>query len=653
MGKIAIQQMSVANYILATAGHVDHGKSALVRVLTGIDPDRLPEEKARGITIDLGFAHLDLAAPKSAAPVETYRLGVVDVPGHEDFVKNMVAGVGSIDLALLVVAADDGWMPQTEEHLQILCYMGVSHGVVALTKIDLAESEESLREQIRRKLEGTPLAEAPIVATSVVTGRGMDDLKAALSQELARTPPQPDIGKPRLAVDRVFTLHGIGTVATGTLTGGTLNRGQAVAVQPGGTPAKIRTLQSYNHEVEQAVPGSRVALNVPDLHAGETSRAVASISRGSIVTLPGLGHDTDTLDVLVEVSARSEPARRLKEGTRVRLHHGSGNTPASVYFHGANSISPGQRIPAQLRLEAPIFAFIGDRFILRDWPEQHTLAGGIVLDPHAPRRGFRSEERRQFLQSRAAAGADVAVFVASEIMRAGTAVKTSLLVESRFSAARIADALERLIADGSVAALGEKVAGAPWWGSIRTRAIEAIDAEHRKRPEEAGMRLVDLRHALFKDSPQSDVFDELVADLCRRGCVKSGVSIRRVDHRPVLPPRLQPAGARLRAALAAKPLEPPSRKELTPDALAQQALRFLLQTGEAVEIGDDVVLHAAHYQRAVETVRTFLRTRGSATVSELKQALNTSRRIMVPLAEKLDRDGITLRKGDMRVLRQS
>src|SRR6059036_1567265 len=225
--------MTVRNFIMATAGHVDHGKSSLVKALTGIDPDRLPEEKARGITIDLGFAHLELSSTTNDQP-SAFHVGLIDVPGHEDFVKNMVAGVGSIDLALFVVAADDGWMPQTEEHLQILSYLGVNCAVVALTKIDLVESQEMVAARLRERLANSPFADAPIVPTSVLTARGLDELKATLVRILGDTPLPRDIGKPRLPVDRVFTLRGIGTVVTGTLTGGTLRRGQTVVIQPSG-----------------------------------------------------------------------------------------------------------------------------------------------------------------------------------------------------------------------------------------------------------------------------------------------------------------------------------------------------------------------------------------------------------------------------------
>lgn len=643
--------MTLIHYILATAGHVDHGKSALVRAISGIDPDRLPEEKARGITIELGFAHLDLPAPKEMAADTVYRIGIVDVPGHEDFVKNMVAGVGSIDLALLVISAKDGWMPQTEEHLQILSYAGVARGVVALTMADLVESTDAVAAQVREKLRGSPLAEAPIVVTSAVSGKGLDELKGSLASELSRTPPQRDLGKPRLAVDRAFILRGAGTVVTGTLAGGTLHRGQAVVVEPGATPARIRSIQSYNREVEQATPGSRVALNLPDLHAGQSAHGGPCVGRGNVITLPDLGRGSDTLDVLLEMSDRRGAARPLKEGTRVRLHHGSGNVPATAYFLGATAIAPGDRILAELRLETTVFAFVGDRFIVRDWSEQQTLAGGVVLDADASRRGFRTPQRQRFLRARADRLFDATTFISTNLAQDGAAARPSLLLKSRFERSEIESAIEKLASDQRLVARSNWVADSEWWKGLRQKSIDAIDATHRSHPQEVGLRLTELRKLLGKQASRAEVFEALVDELCQNGCARAGISIRRLTHRPTLPAHLQPAGVRVRKSLSAKPMEPPSKKELAPDALTQQALRFLLQSGEAVEVGDELVLHADHYQRAIEEIRAHIQSRGGATVSELRQVLNTSRRVMVPLLEKLDREGITLRQGDKRILR--
>src|SRR6266404_6020116 len=368
--------MTEKHFVLATAGHVDHGKSALVKALTGIDPDRLPEEKARGISIELGFAQLILPGSDE----QRFHVGIVDVPGHENFVRNMIGGIGSIDLALLVVAADDGWMPQTEEHLQILIYLGVKRALIALTKSDLGRIEH-VAAQIRHQLRDTAFTTAYIIPTSVRTGEGINNLKRALALELATLPPQRDIGKARLFVDRAFTLRGIGTVVTGTLTGGKLRRGQNVIVQPQNVPSRIRSIQSHGRDLEFAGPGMRTALNLPDAATGTSATA---IKRGDVITIGDVAA-TAALDVLLERSPRlhgKDPvARALKNGISVYVHHGTSRVRAKIALLEAEAIGIGQSAIAQLRLASPILAMLGDRFVIRDPFEQHTIAGGIVLDP--------------------------------------------------------------------------------------------------------------------------------------------------------------------------------------------------------------------------------------------------------------------------------
>ena len=653
--------MTAKHFIVATAGHVDHGKSALVKALTGIDPDRLPEEKARGITIDLGFANLELTAPSTINHQRStvFRLGIVDVPGHEDFVKNMVAGVGSIDLALFVVAADDGWMPQTEEHLQILTYLGITRAVVALTKIDLVGNETIAAQAIREKLSDTPFANSPIVPTSVISGRGLDELKESLAGVLADTPSPRDIGKPRLPVDRVFTLRGIGTIVTGTLTGGTFSRGQGVVIQPTGKPTRIRTIQSHNRDVETSSPGTRTALNLADISVatkGATVSSDAGVRRGEVITMTGSGGPSDTLDVLLEKSARlaggkSLPARPLKDGALVRVHHGSGNFPARILLSDQKQIGAGERAIAQLRFASPVFVFAGDRFIVRDWAEQATLAGGVVLDPDASRKYFRSEAQRKCLERLPRSFHDVAACAKAQLERDGITRRASLLLKFGFSAKEVAETVAWLEQVGKVTVAGELVADATWWKAIRQRAADAIDAEHKTHPDHAGLTLHGLRSAIESELSLTEVFDALVADLCRTGFVQEGFTIKRATHRPALPPQLQAAGAKLRTALTNKPFDPISRKELTADTAAQEALRFLLQSGEAVEISAEVVLSADALARATKIIKDYLREHGSATVSELRKVVGSSRRIVVPLLERLDRNGITRREADKRVLR--
>jgi selenocysteine-specific elongation factor len=628
------------HYIVATAGHVDHGKSALINALTGTDPDRLPEEKARGITIDLGFAHLELPSPVSLSPIH---VGIVDVPGHEDFVKNMVAGVGAIDLALLIVAADDGWMPQTEEHLQILSYFGVRRAVVSLTKADLAADEAVAVSEVRQDLEGSVFAEAPIVPTSVVTGRGLDTLKSTLARELSAAPPPRDIGKPRLAVDRVFTLAGAGTVVTGTLVGGRLQRGQAVVIQPGGQPARIRRIQSHGRDVEVSGPGTRTALNLADVDP------IAGVHRGDVIALPEMGDASDCLDVMLDVSPRAH--KPVKNGVRVRVHHGSGNVAAHIALGAGKELAVGQRIAAQLRLDAPVYLCAGDHLTVRDWSEQHTLAGAIVLDPDATRRAFRHDVRQQWLERLAASLDTPAEFVAAYVVRDRAVRRARAFVKTRFSKQDIDDATDQLVREGKVIAAGDMLVVAASWAAVTRRAAQLIDEVHSEHPERQGVSLTDLRNTITKEFPIDDLFDSLIASLSEQGFTRSGSIVLRASHRARLPEPLRAAGETLRRALAAQPLEPPSRKELTPDAATQRALKFLIDSGEVVEISADLVLSASAAAQATASVKAFLAKHGPATVSELRQSLGSSRRVVVPLLEYLDRTFVTVRHGDKRALR--
>jgi selenocysteine-specific elongation factor len=655
------------NFVLATAGHVDHGKSSLVKALTGTDPDRLPEEKNRGITIDLGFAHL--ALPGADAQTSGVSVGIVDVPGHEDFVKNMVAGVGAIDLALFVVAADDGWMPQTEEHLQILAYLGVEHGVVALTKTDLVENCTEVAAHVRARLAGSQFAHAPIIPTSTLDGRGVDGLKSALAQIVNQISCAPDIGKPRLAVDRVFLLRGVGTVVTGTLRGGRLARGQSVIIQPRGHSAKIRAVHCYGREVESSPPGTRTALNLPDLEAG------TGVCRGDVVTLAEFTPPADTIDVRLERSARlpqlrtdhahatgglppadgtTGVARPLKDGALVRVHHGAANVPARVVLANLAALLPGQSGMARLHLQSPGLWFIGDRFIIRDWQEQATLAGGVVLDLETRgRRAWRSGPQQAFLVRAATAGHRIQCrdVLQALLEREGVVPRAQLLLRSNWSQAEIAAAAADLAASGLAVAPGTWLAWATWWRDLINACGAAIDAFHSQHPEHAGLPITQLRALIEARCPQAELFEALARQLSSSGFVQTGTAIRRAAFRPALPPTLRGAGDRLRSALALKPLEPPSRKELAPDSAAQKALRFLIETGEVVELSDDIVLGLDAFARAKAAIAAFLAARGAATASEIRQTLATSRRILIPLLERLDRDGLTQRQGDVRRLR--
>jgi selenocysteine-specific elongation factor len=634
--------MTEKNFILATAGHVDHGKSALVKALTGTDPDRLPEEKARQITIDLGFAELNLVGPDE----QRFHIGIVDVPGHEDFVRNMIAGVGSIDLALLVIAADDGWMPQTEEHLQILNYLRVQRGVVALTKSDLG-GIDVVAEQIREKLCDTLFARTSIVPTSIRTGEGIENLKDALATELATAEPQPNICKPRLFVDRAFTLRGIGTVVTGTLSGGLIRRSQDVFVQPRNVSARVRSIQNHGRDVEIAQPGMRTAINLPDLSRGENG-----IQRGDIITVDSLGSPQATIDVLLERSSRlrrnSPAARPIKNGGSVQVHFGTGRIAAKITLLDQPAVGTGQSAIARLRLDSPIVALVGDRFVIRDSSEQNTIAGGTVLDSDADRTNFRSPAQIQFLRARATAPHDVDVCIRSRLQRDQCIDSKALLVKSNFSADEISEALSRQSHDGEIVQAGDIIASASYWHNLINRAATLIDRAHDKNPERRGVDLSELRTGLEIESDK--MFGAVISELTRNGFVRFENQVACVSHRPSLPLDLLSVAEDIRAALSARRFDPPDRKALSQDRNLQQVLRFLIDKGEIVEITREIVVLRDAAEQMQNTIAEFLTENGSATASQLRQKIGTTRRVIIPFLEYLDRTGVTRRIGDERVL---
>ena len=637
-----MQEVSTRHFVIATAGHVDHGKSALVKALTGTDPDRLPEEKARKITIELGFAELNLTAPNG----QTIHAGIIDVPGHEDFVRNMIAGVGSIDLALFVVAADDGWMRQTEEHLQILMYLGVKRAVVALAKSDLREID-SVTDGIRIQMCQTVFARSPIVPTSVRTGAGIENLKGAIASELAAMHPQRDFGKPRLFIDRAFTLRGIGTVVTGTLSGGSIRRSQDVVVQPGEISARVRSIQNHGRDIEIARPGMRTAINLPDLSIGENG-----MQRGDLITVPGLGSPHATIDVLLERSSRlkrnSPPARPIKNGSSIQVHFGTGRIAAKITLLDKPALGAGQNAIGRLQLDSPIVAFVGDRFVLRDSSEQNTIAGGTVLDPDADRANFRSNAQIRFLRARATAPHDIDVCVRSEIALREFVLRKALLNKSPFSDGEISEALARLQCAGEIVLCSEIATDRKTWQQLRERATSLIDEVHKCNPERAGLDLNELRSTLRIQ--ESNVFEALIADLCVKDFVRKGSAIARISHRPLLPADLEPVERSIRESLSHKPFDPLPRREIEPDRRAQHVLRFLIDSGQVIEVGPDAVLLRDNFEHMKARITEFISKHGPATVSELRQALESSRRIMVPLLERLDRDGVTRRVEDKRIL---
>ncbi|MCX6909711.1 MAG: SelB C-terminal domain-containing protein [Verrucomicrobia bacterium] len=592
------------NFILGTAGHVDHGKSALVKALTGTDPDRLPEEKERGITIDLGFANLALG---------DFNIGIVDVPGHEDFVRNAASGIAFMNTVLFVVAANEGWMPQSEEHLQILDYLDVPRGIFVVTKSDLPAVDFT-----------PPRADWPVVRVSAHTGEGIEQLRQTIVTTLASAPPPDDVGKPRLHVDRVFTLKGIGTVVTGTLTGGSLKHGDKLVVQPGGVATRARSLHNHGREVASISPGARCAINIADV-------PVENVRRGDVITLPELGGPSDTVDVALRISPRAK--MKLKHNEVINVSLGSGHWRARVALFDIKELRPGEQAIGQLRFEAPVFCFAGDRFIIR---EATTIAGGVVLDADA-RRGGPKESRVHSMTTGQPTAADL---TRAWLAHDGIVPRAAMLVKSRFSTATVETALQEAGAKVCVAFAAD---GALWKNTL-ARAAAAVDQLHRDNPEKPGFPLSELQAML---GAGDEVFAELLNDLCAGGqFVRDETIIRRPAHKPKATGQLNATAEALLKKLAADPFNTPRRKECDP-----QALRYLRDAKLVVEFGDDEVLLKENYDEACRRVREFLRQRGQATMSELRELLKTNRRVAVPLLERMDKDGVTVRAGDVRKLR--
>ncbi len=638
--------MTFSPRILATAGHIDHGKSTLLEALTGTHPDRLPEEKKRGMTIELGFAHLDLADEQAEGG--QWHIGMVDVPGHADFVRNMVAGVGSVDAALLVVAADDGWMPQTEEHFQILLHLGITRGVVALTKSDLAPSPGAACDAVRLKLLATPWENAAIVPVCALDGSGLEALRRALREMLRDTPPPRDAGKPRLFVDRVFSPRGAGTVVTGTLTGGCLRPGDAVVVQPAGLPAKIRGLQNHGRAVELTRPGMRTAIQLSGVeiaHDGEGP----GIWRGHAVEGGALAGTAGAkvIHVLLQRHARGAPeeAAAVRHGRQVWFHHGSAVTRARLYLVESRIMEPGAEGLAELRFAAPLAVLAGDRFVLRDASRRLTVAGGIILDPAARARAWKSPRAREALRTRAARPHDAAAWLSAVLERDGWLEPGSILQRSRFSSDEIAAALQKIPA----LIRGSWIFTPEHWQSALDRAAAAVRGYHAAHPHEPGMPLTAFRQGIAAFLPGESSAGLMEDELTAGGAfVRDRSWLRAAEFQPALSPEVRRACLALRGVLHTDKENPPVLSSFVRTPLEQAALRVMVQRGEVMYLTPEIAMLTAGCESLKHRILDFLTKNGRATVAGIRDATGSTRRILVPLCERLDREGLTIRDGDYR-----
>ncbi len=637
---------------IGTAGHVDHGKSTLVTALTGIDPDRLAEEKARGMTIDLGFAWLTLPSGREAS--------IVDVPGHESFIKNMLAGVGGIDVALLVVAADEGVMPQTEEHLAILDLLRVRSGVVALTKADLVEDDwlELVREDVAERLKPTTLADAPILACSSVTRAGLPALLAALDAALDRSPARRSIGRPRLPVDRAFTVTGFGTVVTGTLQDGRLRVGQEVELLPAGRRARVRGLQTHKQSIEEGVPGSRLAVNLAGVGKSE-------VARGDVLAIPGTLQPTYAMDVRLEALARAP--RSIEHNSELDVYVGAAEVPARVVLLETEEIQPGASGWAQLRLARPLVAARGDRFIVRVPSPSETVGGGSVAEPRARRhkRGDPAVLARLDLLARGDPEEVVLAALRPEARPAATGKgkpsayggrePTELSAALGLPAEDTAGALEALIARGMVVRAGGFVYAVSEWHRLGEDVARLLGDYHRLYPLRPGMPREEWRSRLgLMPRESGEVIAALtlagaLTEVAAGGAAGRGVFVKLAGHEPLFSDAQERAVAALLERFRNEPFSPPVRQEVEQE-VGSEVTAALLERGVLVKVSDTVLLDKAAYAEAVRRVVAHLRDHERLTVAEARDLLGTSRKYMLAIFEHFDDRRITRRQGDDRVL---
>jgi len=617
--------------VVGTAGHVDHGKSALVRALTGTDPDRLAEEKARGLTIDLGFAWRPL--PGGAI------LSLVDVPGHEDFIRNMLAGAGGVDAALLVVAADEGPMPQTREHLAILDLLGIAHGVTVLTKADLVDRDwlALVRNDVRSLVGRTGLAGAPMVAVSALRGDGIDALIEAIEAMLADVPPAADHARPRLSVDRAFSLAGFGTVVTGTLRDGAVRPGDTLVLLPDGVRVRVRGVQAHGRAVAAARPGTRTAINLVGVDAN-------AVTRGTVVAAPGAYRPTQLVDATLRLLPDA-PAP-LAHDARIHVFHGAAEIPGHVRIIGRRAIGPGDTGPAQIRFDRPAVMVGGDRFVLRQPSPPRTIGGGTVLDAHPSgrRRRFRPQVAARFA---ALASGDPATVVWHMLAAhepcpgdALTAADTGVEPDARERA------LTALAEGGRVVRLGAMWMTDAGWHNVRRRMEGVLTRYHGRFPLRLGPPLEELREQVGLGS---DAFPAAIDRAVAEGwLVRTGDTVHHADHAVRFSDGDGAAAAALLARFRAEPFKGPSRKAAE-DAVGRAVLSALIDRGDLVQVAPDVLFDAQGYAELRAGVLSHLAEHPQITVGDLRDRFETSRKYALAILEHLDRIRVTRRVGDARV----
>ncbi len=629
--------------VIGTAGHVDHGKSTLIAALTGTHPDRLKEEQAREMTIELGFAWMTLPNGEE--------VGIVDVPGHRDFIENMLAGVGGIDAALLVIAADEGVMPQTREHLAILDLLQIPAGLIVLTKTDLASDPawlDLVETDIRAAAAGTVLAGAPIIRVSAKTKAGLDLLIANLQLILQEKPPRPDLNRPRLPIDRVFTISGFGTVVTGTLSDGSLSVGDEVEILPSGLTGRIRGLQTHKKKEERAVPGSRTAVNISGVN-------VEQIRRGDVLAHPRQYTPTRRLDAHFRLL--KDASSPLRHGQEVKFFIGASETIGMVRLLGAEELRPGEQGWIQLELRDPLVAVRGDRYILRRPSPGETLGGGMVVDP-APKGRHKRFDEAVLKSLEALARGSPADILFEAALALNIAPLKDIVRHSRLEQAEAENALQELLTDGRLTALEDGAltpasdllaAAAPRWNALHTQTVQLVEAYHKDFPLRRGIPREELKSRL-KLPPR--VFQAVIKKLLAENLlVERGALTAKPEHEIRFGTQEQAKVQTLMRRFEANRFSPPGVRECQAE-VGEEVFNALVEREDLVTVSSEVVFRKQDYEFMREEIRRTLGERGRITLAEVRDRFQTSRKYAQALLEHLDAVGMTVRDGDFRKLKK-
>jgi len=623
-------------FVFGTAGHIDHGKTALIYSLTSMDTDRLPEEKRRGMTIDLGFAWTKLSTGET--------VGIVDVPGHENLIKNMIAGTTGIDAFILVIDANEGWMPQTEEHFQIMNLLNIQFGIIVITKIDLVNNDRIslVEKQIRVKMADTLFSNIPIIKVSTINNIGIDQVKSSIQNLIPKMQVKKDIGKPRLSIDRVFSMKGSGTVITGTLINGKFHKGMEIMIFPNYRKSRIRNLQAYKEEVKEALPGSRVAINLAGIEKN-------TLHRGDIVFgMKPVIQAGRYIDAQVYLLSQTEHFQ-LKNGANLDFYCGTKEVVAKIILNKKKYLSPSEKCLVQFRFNEPIAAFLKDRFILRIPSPPQTIGGGIILDPQPKKHSFKDNDIVNQLLRRVTL--KLKTIILTEIEKYKYIKKDELLINSHHSQKEIYETQEQLGKEGKIIVTDSFLIDRLFWQEQIGKFKNQLDNEYRIHPLEKGFPLSRFQGSLYY-LPQ-EIFSFLFTSqiITKKIIVENGI-ISLPYHQVKIPPEKEKMMIKMLHSIQAHRANPLNEKSiLLQTGSTKEMIRYLIQEEKIIKLNEGILLEKNQYDTIKKKLINFLKKNGSISISEVRTLLGFSRKYIIPLLTKMDEDNITIRQGNFRTLK--